>query len=697
MNGFVFQWPEMFALLLGVPALIWLMRRARRKRQSVRSIWGQGDSSPIGGSREFFWILCFATLVVALARPGYDPVRRSISNTGRDVVFVLDVSRSMLARDTYPSRLESAKQGIEDCLDVFGSEQVGLVIYGGSSTISCPLTTDYGFVRYMLSQVQPRSVDFGGTFLLSAIEKVNDQVLDSDRAGFQDIVILTDGEDHAPNLDQVVERVQESGVDLLIVGLGSSETGAPIPVEKEDGSETSLRFEGETVYTIQQKDALLDLARQCSGSEYVNAGTVPYHLGEIYQNFSDGKETSAMDGDSGYTVYREGAFFLIPLALIFAVLAHPTYWRGAFRFVFVLAILGLSLESQSYSQESEFSFESASRDFEEGRYEEANMAFAWLQDQASDTATHAALSFNLGLVAWKQSDAQREQSPRDALAYAMRAREAFLLAARESPDFQRAKLRLSQLVQVIGELEKIVADEEEREQEENDAMQELLERIEALLVAQKELRSDNVSVDTIRTTKRRGKLAGAPEAIMEPANGKLLSRSFSDSQELLLREGKSIQKMMKDLDSLLSEGTEPGANVETLLAAPLALMQQAIDGQESAVELFGLWQNWPMARNRQEAVEKRLQEILDLFASSEAEEGDEGDWEDYEDYEMGEEGEGMPSSMAMEGDLKSDAQMQALPLPNYSAEEILSEEMGSQQFRQEQRAKANAGKVKKDW
>ncbi len=697
MSGVTFQWPEMFALLLGVPVLIWLMGRARKKRQLVRSIWGQGDRSAIGGNRELFWILCFATLVVALARPGYDPVRRSISNTGRDVVFVLDVSRSMLARDTYPSRLESAKQGIEDCLDGFGSEQVGLVIYGGSSTISCPLTTDYGFVRYMLSQVQPRSVDFGGTFLLSAIEKVNDQVLDSDRAGFQDIVILTDGEDHAPNLDQVIDRVQESGVDLLILGLGSSETGAPIPVKKEDGSEAALSFEGETVYTVQQKDALLDLARQCLGSEYVNAGTVPYHLGEIYQRFSEGKEKSAMDGDSGYTVYREGAFFLIPLALIFAALAHPTYWRGAFRFVVVLAFLGLGLESESYGQESDFSFESASISFEEGRYDEARMAFAWLHDQANDTATHAALSFNLGLVAWKQSDAQREQSPRDALAYAMQAREAFLLAARESPDFRRAKLRLSQLVQVIDELEKIVADEEEREQEQNDAMQELLERIEALLQAQKELRAENVLADPIRSMKRRGKPANDQEGNLEPANAEQLSLSFSSSQERLAFEGESIQKMMRELDSLLSEKAEPGANVETLLATPLGLIQKAIDGQEAAGELFELWQNWPMARNRQEAVEKRLQEILDLFASSDSEEGDEGDWDEYEDYEMGDEGEGMPSSMAMDGDLKADAQMQALPVPNYSAEEILSEEMGSQQFRQEQRAKANAGKVKKDW
>ena len=131
-----------------------------------------------------------------MARPGYSPERLSISRTGRDVVFALDVSQSMLTEDVAPSRLEVAKQAVRDALNTFSNERVGLVVYAGSATIMCPLTYDYDFVRYMLEQTHTRSADFGGTTLQSAVEKVVDQVLMADRAGVQDLVVMTDGGDH---------------------------------------------------------------------------------------------------------------------------------------------------------------------------------------------------------------------------------------------------------------------------------------------------------------------------------------------------------------------------------------------------------------------------------------------------------------------------------------------------------------------
>jgi len=272
--------------------------------------------------RDWTWMSVLAVLVICLARPGFDPVRHSISKSGRDVVFVLDISRSMLAQDAYPSRLEAAKQGIRDCLDGFRGEQVALVIYAGSSTISCPLTADYEFLRYMLTQVEPRSVEFGGTMLLSAVEKVVDQVLDSERRGFQDLVILTDGEDHGPDMKRVADTVKESGVNSLIVGLGDSVSGSRIPILNEDGNVISLKHAGSVVYTKLQDRTLGELARLCPDSQYQKAGTLPFHLGELYREFAEGKEATAMGGDAGYVVYREAAFFLMPIAFVLALLGR---------------------------------------------------------------------------------------------------------------------------------------------------------------------------------------------------------------------------------------------------------------------------------------------------------------------------------------------------------------------------------------
>lgn len=317
MSVFVFQWPWALVGLLGLIPLAGLLGRARKQRAEVRADLGQPEN-PSQKSRDWAWLGVVALSLIALARPGYDPIRHEISQTGRDVVFVLDVSRSMLAQDAYPSRLEAAKQGIRDCLNAFSGEQVGLVIYAGSSSISCPLTADYDFLRYMLSQVEPRSVDFGGTMLLSAIEKVVDQVLDPERRGFQDVVILTDGEDHGPDMKKVAETISDTGVSLLVIGLGDSVSGSRIPVLDDEGNTIPLKHSGNIVYTKLQDRALGELARLSPESRYEKAGTLPFNLSELYRSFSEDKEVKANDGESGYVVYREAAFLLMPIALLLA-------------------------------------------------------------------------------------------------------------------------------------------------------------------------------------------------------------------------------------------------------------------------------------------------------------------------------------------------------------------------------------------
>ena len=123
--------------------------------------------------------------------------------------------------------------------------------------------------------------------------------------------------------------------------------------------------------------------------------------------------------------------------------------------------------------------------------------------------------------------------------------------------------------------------------------------------------------------------------------------------------------------------------------------------QGAAVDALTEWSTWELARAKQQEAAEKIQEILDLLAGDNEGESEEGDWEDYEedwdmeDYEEGE--EGTPSSMDMTGDLAAGGEMQPLPLPNYSVEDVLMEEQGNMQFRQQERAKANAGKVEKDW
>jgi hypothetical protein len=353
------------------------------------------------------------------------------------------------------------------------------------------------------------------------------------------------------------------------------------------------------------------------------------------------------------------------------------------------------------------SFEEACEWLEADRFEDASQAFGEVMslmiEAGASSSEIAAAAFNQGLSNYFQAESLRELSPREALAAASYSRDAFLQATRERQGFRRASMRLDALAGMVEELMALVEEEEEKEKEQEAAIEALLERIQALLDAQLELKVMVTESDVDRRPINRRPATVAKEAGKEPINVERRSIEFEGQQLKLVEEGEGIQETMMEMDesfSLADEALEnlPVPEVESIMKRPLELMDQAIDAQKDAAELLAQWQYWPSARSRQTVAAERLQEIIDLFVSNSDSEG-EGEWEEeeWDDYSEGEDGEGISSSLPMQGDFRKDALMQPLPIPSFSAEEVLMEEVESQQFRQQQRAKANAGKVEKDW
>jgi len=363
--------------------------------------------------------------------------------------------------------------------------------------------------------------------------------------------------------------------------------------------------------------------------------------------------------------------------------------------------------AQEEEEAKAVSFEEACEWLEADRFEDASQAFGEVMslmiESGASSSEIAAAAFNQGLSNYFQAESLRELSPREALATASYSRDAFLQATRERQGFRRASMRLDALAGMVEELMALVEEEEEKEQEQEAAIEALLERIQALLDAQLELKVMVTESDVDRRPINRRPATVAQETEKEPLNVDRRSIEFENQQLNLVEEGHSIQETMIEMDesfSLADEALEnlPVPEVESIMKRPLELMDQAIDAQKDAAELLPQWQYWPSARSRQTVAAERLQEIIDMFASNSDSEG-EGEWEEeeWDDYSEGEDGEGISSSLPMQGDFRKDAMMQPLPVPSFSAEEVLMEEMGSQQFRQQQRAKANAGKVEKDW
>ncbi|MEM7790621.1 MAG: VWA domain-containing protein [Verrucomicrobiota bacterium] len=705
MNGFAFQWSGyLWLLFLGLP-LAWLLAYGRRRRAELILALGGGMQSH-RRSRDYLRLATFVFLVLALARPGCSPRNEAVSKAGRDVVFVLDISQSMLAQDVMPSRLKVSKQAVRDALSIFSNERVGLVVYAGSASIMCPLTYDYDFVRYMLDQVHTRSADFGGTTVQAAVEKVVDHVLMDDRRGFQDLVILTDGGDHGSRMERVAELLNEYQVDLLLIGIGNPDEGAPIPVPNEDGTTTLLSTEEGIVYTRLDDASLRELAALKSDTVYVPVGRRPFDLGQIYVEYVASRDVAVSTTEDGIIVYREAAVFFLMMALLLLLLSEWSSIRGfaAGTAVLIGSLLLFPLQSEALAGNLENQYAKAVRLYEQGAYVEAELAFSEVARSTSGRSIRrdalAVIEFNRGLCLFQLSRATGDASPANGLGYARRAQVAFLAAKRYQPELTRAGIRLQSISARITALQQIIEDSAKEQDALEEELSRLVERLESLLEKQTSLRIKVNESDVERPRRRLRQNTPPPPPIEPPPNADVSAQTFSKAQTELKLEATSILEEMQELDQKMVASIDGLVSSESLLAEPLEKMVQVPPEQAIAIELLSNWNTWPTARAEQQSVEKILKAILDLLRSPSSSdyEGEEYDDMEYEDFEYAEDSESsLNSSIGMRGDFAAGSEMQELPLPNYSAEEILAEEQGNQQFRQQQRARANASQVEKDY
>ena len=683
MSDFVFQSPiVLLALLLSIP-LIYLLAFARKKR--IQLIQAMGGARPSHSKRrDALRLTAYCLLILALARPGYAPQAESIARTGRDVVFALDVSQSMLAEDIQPSRLAAAKQAVRDALQTFSNERVGLLVYAGSASILCPLTYDYDFVRYMLEQANPRTVDFGGTTLQAAVEKAVDQIFISGRAELQDLVVLTDGGDHGSTMSQTVDLLNDQGVDTLLLGLGNPHAGSPIKLTDDTGQVTLLEYQEQVVYSKLDDAALRKLAALSPRIDYLPLATQVFNLGQVYLDYVQHKPIDAADAASGHVVYQEAALFFILAACLLLLAAEAGTVTGIKLSLAVIYAAGVMPSAYTQAQElqhTEATFSTALNFMHSAQYQQAADCWQELYHSASQPDTPlnqlARLQFNRGLALVALSDAQQE--PAVALSYSQQAQQAFLSAKRYDQKLARASLRLQITATRMTQLQSEVAQQQAQTEQIEQQMQMLLTQLQSLLEAQSKLR----------------------QQVTEASSQAQHTADWIRNQNELRQRARASQNLMQQIDSqqkLLLAQLDPA---DSAMTQPLELIAQAQDFQRSAAAHFADDNTSQVSLELQIAAEHSIQQIIDLLAGDSQQEPTEGDeWEEQEDYEFDysdEISESNSSSESMPGDLAAGSEMQPLPVPNYSAKDILLQEQGSQQFRQNKRANSNAAQVDKDF
>ncbi|MAD20666.1 MAG: hypothetical protein CMJ52_11070 [Planctomycetaceae bacterium] len=220
-------------------------------------------------------------LVLAIADPRWGVRYVDVDRGGgMDVIFAVDVSRSMLAGDATPNRLDRSRSLIEEAVETMTGDRVGLVDFAGTATVKSPLTLNYDAFEDALDELTPRSAARGGSMLGDAIRVAAD-AFGNDEPGGKAIVILTDGEDMGSFPVEAAEAARrDHGVRIYTVGIGDAEEGGRIPVSR-DGQPGWLQYQNQEVWSKMDMP-LLESVAAAGGGVFVPAGTSLVDLGEFF-------------------------------------------------------------------------------------------------------------------------------------------------------------------------------------------------------------------------------------------------------------------------------------------------------------------------------------------------------------------------------------------------------------------------------
>ncbi len=269
--------PIYFYLLTIIPIMIvifllvlWWKKRTQRKFSDLNLLKKLApNSSTFKSTLKLVMLLLGITfLVISLVNPKMGTKLKTVKREGVDIVFALDVSKSMLAEDIAPNRLEKAKQIISKTIDKLGSDRVGIIIYAGNSYPLLPITTDHAAANMFLQNANPDMVSSQGTAINEALELAK-TYYNNDEQTNRFLIIISDGEDHQEETKQVAQNIANEGVKIYTIGVGT-ENGGPIPM-RLNGSMIGYKKDskGETVITQRKPDVLQGIA-DASDGKYID-------------------------------------------------------------------------------------------------------------------------------------------------------------------------------------------------------------------------------------------------------------------------------------------------------------------------------------------------------------------------------------------------------------------------------------------
>lgn len=270
---FRFEDPTYLYCLAVIPVLIvirflmvWQQKKRLRRfgdKELVRQL--MPDVSRFRPAVKFWLALtALALIIVMVARPQFGTKISHEKRTGIETIICMDISNSMLAEDVTPSRLDRAKMLIENLVDNFTNDKIGLIVFAGDAFVQLPITSDYVSAKMFLSTIDPSMMATQGTDIAKAVTMASHSFTQQEGVG-KAIIVITDGEDHEGGALEAAKEAQEKGMRVYVLGVGSSK-GAPIPMGNGDYLKDNT---GQTVMTGLNEEMCRQVA-QAGGGAYIH-------------------------------------------------------------------------------------------------------------------------------------------------------------------------------------------------------------------------------------------------------------------------------------------------------------------------------------------------------------------------------------------------------------------------------------------
>lgn len=321
---FRFENPIYLYLLVLIPLLALVRYFTYRQRKKKLKTFGEMEllkqlMPDVSKYRPLvkFWLMlsALALLIILMARPQMGKKVSMDKRNGIETMIAVDISNSMKAEDVVPSRLDKSKMLIENMVDKFNNDKLGLVVFAGDAFIQLPITSDYVSAKMFLQSIDPSLIATQGTNIAEAIRISANSFTQQEKIG-RAIIIITDGEDHEGGAIEAAKAAKKKGMRVFVLGVGSDK-GSPIP----DGAGGYMKDNTGTEVMSALNEQMCQQIAEAGGGAYIhvdNTNAAQEHLNQELTKLQKGEITSTAYGE--YDEQFQAFGILVLLLLIIEVI-----------------------------------------------------------------------------------------------------------------------------------------------------------------------------------------------------------------------------------------------------------------------------------------------------------------------------------------------------------------------------------------